>query len=92
MNSNDIKKIFSNLCCSKCRNDFGIENITVKEQYGSLMICNLTCQKCGMNFGDIIFNYNQSVQNHNSLDIIEGPPPIGVDDVLDAHEFIKKNL
>ena len=92
MNSSDFKNIFANLCCSKCRNDFEIEDLKIIERQGGLMICNLVCQKCGKDFGKVIFNYNQSVAYHSPLKVIEGPPPIDADDVIDAHIFIKNNL
>lgn len=86
----NIKSLFSNLCCSKCRNDFTHESITVKEKEGDILICNLKCQICEMDFGDIVFNFNKKSDTHNPMDIIDGPPPITSDDVIDAHRFIKK--
>ena len=86
----DIKNLFSNLCCSKCRNDFSIEDFTIKERHGDTLICNLTCKKCFKDFGDIVFNFNRKEKKHTSMEIIDGPLPISTDDVIDAHEFIKK--
>ena len=86
----DIKTLFSNLCCSKCRNDFTSDSITVKEHEGDILICNLKCQVCGMDFGDVVFNFNKKSEFHNPMEIINGPPPITYDDVIDAHRFIKK--
>ncbi len=56
------------------------------------MRCSLSCAKCGKDFGEVIFNYNRKADVHFPLEIIEGPPPISYDDVIDAHQFIKKNL
>jgi hypothetical protein len=86
----DIKNLFSNLCCSKCRNDFSAEDFTIKERHGDTLICNLTCKKCFKDFGDIVFNFNRKSKNHTPMEIIDGPAPINSDDVIDAHEFIKK--
>ena len=88
----DIKSLFSNFCCSYCRNDFSVESFSVKEEYGDLLVCNLKCEKCGKDFGDIVFNFNRLAKTHKALEVIDGPEPISVDDVIDAHEFIKKNL
>ncbi len=88
----DIDVLFSGLCCSKCKNDFSLESIKILERDCDLMLCRLTCAKCGKDFGEIIFNYNCHAKRHSALEIIDGPPPINTDDVLDAHEFIKKNL
>lgn len=89
---NDIKILFSNLCCSHCKNDFDKNSIEIKEHNEDLIFANLKCQKCGKDFGDIIFNFNRKSNIHLPLEAIEGPPPINADDVLNAHEFIKKNL
>ncbi len=87
-----FKNLFSKLCCSQCRNDFDLEDIEIKEHRKDLLICHLECKKCGKDFGDVIFNFNHNLNVHYALDVIDGPPPINADDVLDAHEFIKKNL
>lgn len=85
----EIKIIFKNLCCSKCRNDFTLESITVKEREGDILICNLKCQVCEMDFGDVVFNYHRKANSHLPMEIIDGPPPITSDDVINAHRFIK---
>ena len=86
----NIKILFSNLCCSKCKNDFTQESISIKNREGDILICNLTCQKCGKDFGDMVLNFNQKTDKHNALNIIDGPSPITTDDVIEAHRFIKK--
>lgn len=89
-NDKEIKTLFSNLCCSKCRNDFNSDSITVKKQEGDLYRCNLSCTACGMDFGDILFRFKHKSNIHTPLEIIDGPPPINTDDVINAHRFIKK--
>jgi len=86
----EIKSLFKNLCCSKCRNDFTTDSITVKEREGDILICNLKCQVCEMDFGDVVFNFNRKSDRHAPMEIIDGPPPITSDDVINAHRFIKK--
>lgn len=86
----DIKTMFSGLCCAKCKNDFDINSIEVVENRGDIFHCKLTCEKCGMNYGDIILNYDRKSKKHSELQALDGPPPITADDVLDAHIFIKK--
>lgn len=86
----NIKILFSNLCCSKCRNDFTKDDFTIKEQKGDILICNLTCRKCSKDFGDIVFNFKRASKTHTPMEIIDGPAPISSDDVIDAYEFIKK--
>ena len=87
---NDIKILFSNLCCSKCKNDFNKDSIIIKEQDGDVLICNLKCDFCGMDFGDVVFNLNRKSNKHDPMEIIDGPAPITSDDVIEAHRFIKK--
>ncbi|MBP3820431.1 hypothetical protein J6G99_02165 [bacterium] len=88
--SKDIKSMFSNLCCSRCKNDFSQESINIKKKDCETLICTLSCAECGKDFGDIVLNYNYRSKSHLPLEIIDGPPPISIDDVINAHEFIKK--
>ena len=91
-NNKNIKELLSNLCCSKCRNDFDIDSVNVKSVEGNIYFAELVCNKCGKNFGNIILNYNRISKTHSALNILDGPEPISIDDVIDAHEFIKKKL
>ena len=86
----DIKRLFSGLCCSRCKNEFSKESIKILERDCDILLCSLSCAKCGKDFGEIIFNFNRKADSHSPLEIIEGPAPISYDDVIDAHEFIKK--
>ena len=56
------------------------------------MLCSLSCEKCGKYFGEVVFNFNRKSNKHLPLEIVEGPPPISSDDVIEAHRFIKENL
>jgi len=85
-----INELFKNLCCSRCKNDFARNSLTIREQEGDILICNLKCLICEKDFGDIVLNFNRKSDRHESLEIIDGPPPINSDDVIDAHNFIKK--
>lgn len=86
----NIKTLFSNLCCSKCKNDFTADSLTIKRQEGKIYICNLVCNFCGKDFGDIIFKSDEQSDKISPMEIIDGPPPITSDDVIEAHRFIKK--
>lgn len=88
----EFRGLFNGLCCSRCKNDFDIEDLEIREEYGDLMICSLKCKKCDKDFGEIILNFNKKARAHTELKIIDGPPVINCDDVIDAHEFIKKHL
>lgn len=88
----DIKVLFSGLCCSRCKNEFTKNSIKILEQDCDIMICSLSCEKCGKDFGEVVFNFSRKEDKHLPLEIIEGPPPITYDDVIEAHRFIKKKL
>lgn len=85
----EIKKLFSNLCCSRCKNDFVSESFEITAFEGDIMIVNLKCSKCGKDFGQIVLNYNKGAKFHQPLTVVEGLEPISFDDVIDAHRFIK---
>ena len=94
-NPKEILNLLKNLCCSQCRNDFTHDSITIKEQEGDIFLIldepTAGLDKiCGKNFGDIVLNVNKKSKTHAPLEIIDGPPPITSDDVIDAHRFIKK--
>ena len=87
---NDIKALFSRLCCSRCKNEFTIESIKILDRGCNIMHCSLSCAKCGKDFGEILLNFNPLANYHSPLEILSGPPAITHDDVIDAHNFIKK--
>lgn len=85
-----VEKLFSNLCCSQCRNSFGEDSISIKREEEGLTVFNLVCQHCGKNFGVAFLGFsNIDVKNYAPLEVQEGPNPISYDDVIDAHRFIK---
>lgn len=88
----DINTLFSGLCCSRCKNEFTKNSIKILEQGCDILLCSLSCEKCGKDFGEIVFNFNRTASFHSPLEIVEGSPPITYDDVIDAHKFIKNNL
>ena len=89
---NDIKTLFTKLCCSRCKNEFSINSIKILEQDCDMMLCSLSCEKCGKDFGEVVFNFNRKADKHLPLEIVEGPPPISSDDVIAALRFIRDNL
>ena len=88
----DIKTLFSELCCSRCKNVFSQNSIKILERDCDILLCSLSCEKCGKDFGEVVFNFNRKTDYHPPLEIIEGPSPITYDDVIDAHRFIRKKL
>ena len=86
-----IEKLFSNLCCSQCRNGFDEESITIKRQEEGLSVVQLECRHCGKSFGVAFLGLSDiDVKDYEPLEVVEGPEPISYDDVIDAHRFIKE--
>ena len=91
-----IKRLFENLCCSRCKSDFDENSINILRQEDELCIVRLQCQNCRKSFGIAILGLNKqeiedSVCKNEDfpLEIQDGSPPITYDDVLDAHKFIQ---
>lgn len=85
-----IEKLFSNLCCSQCRNGFDEDSIVVKRQENGLLVVGLECKHCGKSFGVAFLGIsNIDIKNYEPLEVTEGPEPINYDDVIDAHNFFK---
>ena len=84
-----LRVLFSNLCCSYCRNDFDEESIEVKRQEHGLMVVHLTWKHCGKSFGAAFIGLSNLDVKSEPLEVQEGPEPISYDDVIDAHRFIK---
>ena len=83
-----IEKLFSNLCCSQCKNGFDEDSIVVKRQEDGLIVVGLECKNCGKNFGVAFLGLSDiDIKNYEPLK--EGPAPITYDDVIDAHRFIQ---
>ncbi len=90
--SKDIKTLFSGLCCSRCKNEFDKHSIKILKRDCDIMVCSLSCEKCGKDFGEIVFNFNRKSDNHLPLEVVDGPEPITYDDVIEAHRFIRDKL
>lgn len=82
--------MLSNLCCSKCKNDFDETSIKIIEKYDNILICNLYCNKCNKDFGNIVLKLNYTAKEHDTMQIIEGPVPINTDEIIDIHNYLKK--
>jgi len=86
-----IEKLFSNLCCSQCKNGFDENSITVKREEDGLLVVGLECKHCGKNFGIAFLGFSDiDTKKPEPLEVAEGPEPISYDDVIDAHRFIKE--
>lgn len=84
----NIKKLFNNLCCSHCKSEFDKNSIEIVHRDNDLLTINLTCKKCGKDFGLAYLRLSE-VEDKEPLEIQDGPEPIDSDEVLDAHKFIK---
>ena len=84
-----LRVLFSNLCCSKCKNGFDENSIEIKRQENGLLVAHLTCQHCGKDFGVAFIGLSNLEVKSEPLEVQEGPEPISYYDVIDAHRFIK---
>lgn len=92
MKKKNIQTLFSNLCCSHCKNGFDEDSIVIKREEQGLTVINLVCKHCGKNFGVAFLGFSDlEVKSEQDLimEVQEGPEPISYDDVIDAHRFIK---
>ena len=92
LNNRVMSSLLSNLCCSKCKNDFTEESITIVEQHEDLLVCKLICQICGKDFGNVILNIDKKNKKTEPLKVVEGLEPITYDDVIEAHKYIRQKL
>lgn len=93
-----IATLFKDLCCSRCKEGFDEESVQIMREEDSMLVFKLACEKCGKTFGvaflgisdfDLKGYDQESDGDELTLKVQDGPPPIGVDDVLDAHKFIQ---
>ena len=95
MNKKIINLLFSDMCCSECKNDFTNESINILRKEDNLSVLQIVCQHCGKSFGiALLGSCDEKVNNNTSpndyaLQIQEGPDAICYDDVIDAHNFFK---
>ena len=86
--------LFKNLCCSRCKSDFGEESVEILRREEVIYVLKLSCKVCGKDFGISFLGSNNINGEYfdrekTPLRMIEDLPPISKDDVLDAHKFIK---
>lgn len=84
-----IKKLFENLCCSKCKTGFDEDSIEIMRAEKGLMVTHLTCKTCGQSFGVAFLGLDSFEIKDSAAEVANGPKPITFDDVLDAHKFIQ---
>lgn len=88
---NKIKILLSNLCCSNCKAGFDEDSITINQFGQDFIITDIICQNCGKKFSFAFLGLNNiEVKNPEELPLVvcDGPTPINIDDVIDAHRFI----
>ena len=85
-----INSLLKNMCCSDCGADF--DHYKVLRQENNILVLNLTCPKCGKNFGTCILSMCDSSQQGGeiiALDLQDGPDLITPDEVIDANNLIR---
>lgn len=90
MKKSYIKSLLKNMCCSNCGADF--DHYKVLRQENNILVFNLTCPKCGKNFGTCILSMCDSslrISNPLALNLQDGPDLITSDEVIDANNLIR---
>lgn len=94
-----VATLFKDLCCSVCKADFDEKSVLIMREEKTpdeeMLVIRLTCQKCGKSFGIAFLGISDlKLKNYSENDLVlqvqKGPAPIDADEVLDAHQFIKK--
>lgn len=91
-----IEKLFADLCCSECKSDFTEDSIQILREEQGLFVIQIVCAKCNKSFG-LAFLGLESIDLKSTdvsdeaikLQIQDGPDPISMDEVIDAHKFIQ---
>lgn len=84
------KKLFSNLCCSFCKNDITREAFSVVRKDKGASVVRMVCPHCGKDFGLGILKVHEGVgQPHAPFEVVQGAEPITYDEVLDVHEYLR---
>lgn len=95
MKKRKVAALFKDLCCSACKADFDESSVLIMREEEELIVFRLVCPQCGKSFGVAFlgisdFELKNYTEHDLALEVQEGENPISVDDVLDAHKFIKK--
>lgn len=94
-----VATLFKELCCSVCKSDFDEDSVVImreeKQEDEEMIVLRIICQNCGKSFGVAFlgisdFELKDSTEDDLALKVQIGAKPISTDEVLDAHEFIKK--
>ena len=91
-----LKRLFAKVNCGICGQKYDASNIKILDQEDGLWVISVYCNSCGTqgliaavvqegNITDIITDLTEA--EHNRFDDKEA---IGVDDVLDIHNFLKE--
>lgn len=91
MKKTTLRKLFSEFCCSVCKQDFNEDSIIVKREEKDLLVLQVVCQNCGKSFGLAFLGTNSIAEkDDDAFQMVDCPLPISYDDVLNAHHFIDK--
>ena len=90
-----IATLFKELCCSRCKSDFDEDSVMIMREEDEMIALKLVCNECGKSFGVAFLGISDlELKNYDEEDFAlvtqKCPAPISVDEVLDAHKFIKE--
>lgn len=90
-----LSKLFSNMCCSRCKSDFSEDSFEITREEDSMLVFKAHCPNCGKSFGVAFLGISDvEIKDRDDSDFVlqvqQDPKPIDVDEVLDAHKYIKE--
>ena len=87
-----FKKLFSNFCCSYCRNDIDRSAFVIVRKDKGMNVVKMVCPNCGKDFGIGFLKIHEGVgQPHAPLEFVEGMQPVSTDEVLDIHKYLRSS-
>lgn len=96
MRESFLKRLFSRISCGVCGQKYDAHNIKILDQEEGLWILSVTCNSCGTQ-GLIAAVVQEGSITEVVTDLTDaeferfaGGEPVGVDDVLDVHAFLKE--
>jgi hypothetical protein len=96
MNESFLKRLFSTIKCNTCGQRYKVGNIRIIDNQGELWFLNAYCSSCGTK-GLIVAVVEDGRATEVITDLTEADfdkfshgEIVGVDDVLDMHNFLKE--
>ena len=78
------------MACSSCHSDFDESSFEMLTREENFLVLKLKCSKCFKDFGLVMINFSDKKEHILPFTIESTPKLITKDEVIDAHNFLKK--